>query len=205
MRHLLQDRTKENNVALEQAWKQLLARDVGEVARMAWSDRCGGSILLPFFETELLVDPMERLISEKGQKVDTFVAVLGLHYLLGCGQAVPSGRKVPFTQASGGELYFSAFKNRSIDRLAELFGPDPSLLFKAGSMIGGESAHIGSGSVLVHVFPKVPVTAIVWQGDEEIPASANILFDEVALSILPTEDLAVVGSLLVSRLKRARG
>jgi len=202
---LPQDRTKENNAALDQAWKKLMAKDLSSVVESSWSKGHDGTIVLPFFEGELEIDMEENMISEKEVKVETFTAILALHYLLGCGRGSPSGNLVPFTQAVGGELYFTAFKKRAIDKLAELFGSDPGRLIKAGSAIGGEVAHIGSASVLLHVFPKAPVTAVVWEGDEEIPPSANILFDEVTLSILPTEDLAVIGSLVASRLKRALG
>jgi hypothetical protein len=45
----------------------------------------------------------------------------------------------------------------------------------------------------------------VWQGDAELSASANILFDGSAGSILTTEDLVVVAGFLADKLvKEAR-
>ncbi|MBU1915062.1 MAG: DUF3786 domain-containing protein, partial [Candidatus Thermoplasmatota archaeon] len=49
-------------------------------------------------------------------------------------------------------------------------------------------------------FPKVPVVVILWQGDEEVASSANVLFDANAGKIMATEDLSLVGGTLTRRL-----
>jgi len=38
----------------------------------------------------------------------------------------------------------------------------------------------------------VPITFVLWRGDEEIPPSGNVLFDASIPSYLPVEDIAVV-------------
>jgi hypothetical protein len=48
------------------------------------------------------------------------------------------------------------------------------------------------------------VTFVLWGGDDEFPPSGNILFDSSAPQFLPTEDFAVLASLLVAELKRAK-
>jgi hypothetical protein len=62
----------------------------------------------------------------------------------------------------------------------------------------------GSASVNLLLFPKVPVTVIVWGGDAEVPAACTVLFDRSIGNIFPTEDVAVAGSFLVEKLARAR-
>ena len=54
------------------------------------------------------------------------------------------------------------------------------------------------------LFPKVPVTVMVWRGDEEIPATCTILFDRGIGDIFPAEDVAVAGSFLVEKLIKAK-
>jgi hypothetical protein len=51
-----------------------------------------------------------------------------------------------------------------------------------------------------YFFPKLPIVIALWIGDEEVPASANILFDANAGNILPTEGLSVAAGVLVGRL-----
>jgi hypothetical protein len=47
------------------------------------------------------------------------------------------------------------------------------------------------------------VAVVLDLADEEFPAWVNILFDGAASHYLPTEDWAVVGELLSSRLRQA--
>ena len=62
---------------------------------------------------------------------------------------------------------------------------------------------IGDASVRIDAFPKLPVTVVLWEGDQEIPGNANILFDETAPLLLAMEDLSVVGNLVSFRLRKA--
>ncbi|MDD1747670.1 MAG: DUF3786 domain-containing protein [Methanomassiliicoccales archaeon] len=190
--------------AIEAAWKALEGRNERELADLSGSRYSGGHILLPHFEARLTVDLESRGIALEGKEVDETSSILALHYLAGCGADVPTGTLVPFNQAEGGGAYYEAFKRRTIDRLAEEFGERPNLLVRAGIAIGGLDRELGASSIEVRVFPKVWVTLIVWEGDDEIPASANVLFDSTALGILPTEDLAVIGSLTVAKLVKAK-
>lgn len=160
----------------------------------------GTSILLPFFEGALEVDLERRTVALEGENADASIAILALHYLAGCDDHLPVGSLAPFNQACGGEAYFPAFRARTIDRLAQGFGDDPARMVKAAARMNGAEERMGSGAAKILIFPKLAVTAIIWLGDDEIPASANLLFDEYALRTMPTEDLAVAGALVVGRL-----
>ena len=50
------------------------------------------------------------------------------------------------------------------------------------------------------VFPKVPLRLILWQGDDEFPPDASILFDETAGDYLSPEDAAWLAGMVVYRL-----
>ena len=54
------------------------------------------------------------------------------------------------------------------------------------------------------LFPKVPVTVIVWQGDDEVPPACTLLFDRSIGEIFPTEDVAIAGAFLVEKLIKAK-
>lgn len=191
-------------MAIEVAWKALEGRDARKLASESGSRRSGGHLLLPFFNGTLTVDLEKKQVLWGGREADDTSIVLALHYLAGCGPDVPKGALVPFNQAEGGDAYYGAFKIRVIDRLAAEFGQDPASLVKAGISLGGMDVAHGSAAVEVRAFPKMVVTLIVWEGDEEVPPSANVLFDSTALHILPTEDLAVLGSLIIARLVKAK-
>lgn len=197
-------RVKVDRTALDVAWKALEGREATSLATHSGSRYSGGHLLLPYFETRLTVDLDRRTVLWGDKAADETTSILALHYLIGCGPDAPRGILVPFNQAEGGDAYYEAFKRRTIDRLAAEFGRCSSSLVRAGMAIGGMDRIIGAAAVEVRVFPKVVVTLIVWEGDDEIPASANVLFDSMALSIMSTEDLAVIGSLTVARLIKAK-
>ena len=49
--------------------------------------------------------------------------------------------------------------------------------------------------------PKIPMGCILYLGDEEVPASINMLFDAAAPHYLPTEDLSYLGIYLSQALR----
>jgi hypothetical protein len=50
------------------------------------------------------------------------------------------------------------------------------------------------------VLPRVAMQLCLWEGDEEFPPEANVLFDENIGGYLPVEDIAVVSGMLIYRL-----
>lgn len=200
----IRDQAKVGRTAIDIAWKRLDGKDATILASYSGSRYASGHLLLPFFETRLTVDLEKKAVLLGGETADETTSVLALHYLEGCGPDAPKGMLLPFNQAEGGEAYYEAFKRRTIDRLAIEFGQHHNLLVRAGISIGGMDIPLGSAAIEVRVFPKAVVTLIIWEGDEEVPPSANVLFDSITLSILPTEDLAVIGSLTIARLVKAK-
>jgi len=58
---------------------------------------------------------------------------------------------------------------------------------------------------LFRALPRVWLAVVVYKGDEEFSPAANVLFDAAAANYLPTEDLAVLGGYLASKLVHAAG
>ncbi len=188
--------------ALNKAWDDLEERDLGDLASLSDSRIEDGKLLVEFFNTTCEVFPEQREVRSGGKDMGPFMSVLILHYLLGCTEKSPMGRVISFRQVPGGDVYFSAFKKRAIDSLVDVFGDRPSLLVRCGRSLGVDIVNMGSAAVQIEVFPKVPVTLVVWQGDDEVPSSGNILFDETTGDILPMEDISILGNLASSKLRR---
>jgi hypothetical protein len=108
-----------------------------------------------------------------------------------------------FGDMPGGKAYEAAFKKRAIAPIADLFGSNLKALVEAAKLLNGFEVKYRDIPVEIPALPKIPLTYIVWGGDEEIQASSNILFDSSASHYLPTEDLAVLGELTTLRLKGA--
>lgn len=121
--------------------------------------------------------------------------VLLTHYLTNACDVALSGRLISFKELPcGGAIYDSNFDKRSVRPLVKRFGEDTQALFAAAMSIGGQRASFGHASVKIYLFPRVPATYVIWQGDEDIPPSGTILFDASIVSYLPVEDIAVVAS-----------
>jgi hypothetical protein len=79
-------------------------------------------------------------------------------------------------------------------------------MLRAGEKLKGKIIQTGDASVELPYFPCLPITCIVWKGDEEFPPEASVLFDETADQFLSAEDMAVAGQMAVLELlKAARG
>ena len=57
--------------------------------------------------------------------------------------------------------------------------------------------------MVLWALPRVAVAAVVYGGDEEFPADAKLLFDVSIASYLNTEDIAVLGGIVVGKLIQA--
>jgi hypothetical protein len=129
--------------------------------------------------------------------------ILILHYLLKASGEPPTGRSIDFRQVPEGGFYWSAFVSRAKKPLLSTFGHDLALYVKVAASLGGEPQPLGDAAARFLAFPKVPITHILWGGDEEFPPEANILFDETIPGYLPTEDIAALSGASVYRLMGA--
>jgi len=135
-------------------------------------------------------------------ELPVFARILVLHYLVNRSPAVQTGQLISYKELPGGNIYIQPFTNRAIRPLVNAFGGHPENLVKVASRIGGEAVKLGDAAVVLKVFPKIPVTLVVWGGDDEFPASGNILFDSSAGTILHTEDYAVLASFVAQTLRK---
>ena len=128
--------------------------------------------------------------------------ILILHYLSSA-EGVPLKHQwISFKELPSGQIYINPFYNRAVRPLVKFFGQKPEALIKAGMALGGKEMDMGDASIQIPVFPMVNVAYIIWEGDDEFPASGNVLFDASAPNYLPTEDYAVLGGMIVFELKK---
>ncbi len=149
-----------------------------------------------FLGRETTIDYRHRsMIDHNGQRSGVTVEIVLLHYLLRAQDIPLSGHLKSFREFSDAEAYQDAFRRRVIEPLALAFGPHPEKFAQAAARLGGVPAELGTGELKFRLMalPRLPVVVILWLGDDEVPASAQVLFDETAEQQVPVEDLAVVG------------
>lgn len=126
--------------------------------------------------------------------------ILILHYMLAPASPVLAGNWVSYREIPGASFYYSAFVKRAVDPLKKVFGNDVKRLLPAAGILGGQAIDSGDVGYEFWLLPRVPVRLILWVGDEEFPAEANLVFDETIKDILSAEDIAWLAGMLVYRL-----
>ena len=137
---------------------------------------------------------------ERGGPIQLKEEIFILHYLIRASGMLPTGNLIPFRMMDGGIAYENIFRIRAVNRLLHAFSNREDCLKDFGYLFGGTPCEMGSISVRLRVLPHFELALILWKGDDEIPLSGNILFDESALDYLPTEDCVVMAETLVSRI-----
>jgi len=118
--------------------------------------------------------------------------ILILHYLT-LAKGVPiSNKLIAFQELPEGANYFPTFSKRSIEPLVAHFGQKPQRLIDAAERLGGHEVDYGDVAVTINGFSRVPITIVLWQGDEEFPPRGNILFDATISDYLSTYDITVL-------------
>lgn len=142
---------------------------------------------------------------QDGSDARADVQVLLLTYLRNADGTPPAGSWLSFRELPDGGFYHRAFQEYAPDRIAQRLGNDLPGFRCAAEQAGGRREPMGDASYGFQALPHVWLAAVLWEGDEEFPASARILFDETCSRYLPTDLLATLGRWLVGRLLKAAG
>ncbi len=194
----------------EEACERLLNSDIERQlknAALRYETRAGAfAITIPFFdETILLTVPGIAFKSAKGSNVTLVTKIILLHYI-NTANGNPSGDKiVAYEDIPGCRHYHPVFEKRVTKPLQSAFGHDKNAFLEAGVALGGKKEEHGDASITLYALPRVPVTFILWEGDEEFTPLVRALFDPSITGYLPLEDIVVISKLAAARiLKTAR-
>jgi hypothetical protein len=138
-------------------------------------------------------------ITDSSAEVPLQEQVLILHYLQGS-QARLADRWIAFREIPGAALYFGPFMQRAVEPLKKVFGNNTQKLNAAAAKLNAKPVQTGSAAFQLDQLPYIPIQIILWEGDDEFPAEANILFDASVGNYLSPEDAAWLASLTVYRL-----
>jgi hypothetical protein len=162
-------------------------------------------LIVPYFGQGRRISWPEVTVTRVGapKEISLPEQILILHYLLHASGEPLSGRSIDFREVPEGGFYWSAFVSRAKTPLLQVFGQDLKLYLKVAESMGGQRQSLGDAAALFLAFPRVPITHVLWGGDEEFTPEANILFDATIPSYFPTEDIAALSGASVYRLMGA--
>jgi len=147
--------------------------------------------LLPFLNQTFNILPTKRSIVplyRHAPKIKSFeLDLVILIYLLRAKAIDIRGKIVNEKQIPGGETFFRGPHSLNTRPMEEIFGEDREAFLSAGKRLNGEMRKLGDASICLPVFPRVPVTLILWEKDDEFPAEIKVGFDSTISSHLPLD------------------
>ena len=130
--------------------------------------------------------------------------ILFLRYLLDGAYALPSGEYLTYREFPWGEVYLQQFTGRCIKRFAFSYGFKPDLLRQAMERLGAKSISQSDVGYEVELMRGLTIRYLLWLGDDEFPPNAQILFSDNFRSAFTAEDMANIGDIVITRLKKAQ-
>lgn len=141
-----------------------------------------GYLEIPYFGQIYRIDRTTGIITrpeEPGEEI-TFNTQMAIYNLFYYSKSAPrnSGEWIPFRQVKGAAPFERAFCKMVLEPFARAFSGKKELLEARGRELGFVRISRGDVGFYAEAFPCIPLQFIFWDGDDEFPAQANILFDK---------------------------
>ncbi len=114
-------------------------------------------------------------------------------------------RWVPFRELRNAGPFAPAFEKNILKPLAATFEGKPDKLREAALALGAEILPQADVGFVLPCFSCIPIQFLFWDGDDEFPAQANILFDYSATDYIHVESTVTLATEGLLRLKKAAG
>jgi len=141
---------------------------------------------------QITLPEIEFSVAGNGEDVPLKDKILMLHYLLMAKGTPPAGKLIAYKELPGGTNYFPTFSKRAIRPILEEFSEKPHRLADVARRLGFSRTDYGDIAVTANAFKRVPMTIVLWQGDEELPSEGNILFDGSISDYLSMDDINIL-------------
>lgn len=184
-----------------------------QVDRAVVAERSGaaldqeGNLHVEFLRRRYMIDHTDWTVkrADDGTVPPSLTQSLILTYLYLADGMPPIDRWMGFRELPNGLFYAQAFQGYTGAVLVHDLHGDISIFKMAGQKLQGAPLPLGDAGYAFPVLPQLKLAAVMWSGDDEFPAQAQVLFQETAPHYLVTEGLAILGSLLTGELVKAAG
>ncbi len=130
-------------------------------------------------------------------QVQTFL----LRYLLEGKQVAWTGQWKTFREMPWGEMYIKPYTGRVLTRAAFTFGTRVEQFRAACEKMGATPLKHGDAGYQFDFLGGYAMQIIVWEGDEEFPPNAQVIYTDNFAQGFAAEDRVVAGDLLISAIK----
>ena len=124
-----------------------------------------------------------------------------LRYLLESKDVAWSGEWKTFREMPWGEMYIKPYTGRVLTRAAFTFGTRLAAFRTAAEKMGGLPLPNGDAGYQFDLIGGYRMRILVWEGDEEFPPNAQVLYSDNFAGGFAAEDRVVAGDILISTVK----
>lgn len=111
----------------------------------------------------------------------------------------------PFESLRNAGPFGPAFKKGVVLPFAAAFSGKSDVLIEACKKLGGIQLPVSDAGFTLNAFECIPVQFYFWDGDEEFPAQANILFDYSCTDFIHVESIVTIAIEGIRRIAEAAG
>ncbi len=126
--------------------------------------------------------------------------ILVLRFLLEGDTEWPSGNLLAYQDLPWGESYLRQFRGRCIQRLARMYGTRKDIFCRVMELLHAVPMGMGDASYQIELLECLSLYLILWEGDNEYPPSAQILFSDNFPIAFSAEDVTYVGDVVLDYL-----
>jgi len=194
-------------MANEGLWQQLLELDGDKVAQRA---KCRylavpQRYIISLLNSEYTVNLSDKkvLSTKHSAEAGFFEELCILAYLINSKDLPVANKLIAARSLPGGQFFFRGLHKLDTEKLEKAFGECPQRLYKVMDEFGAKRCEFGDASIQLNVLPRIPLTIVIWQSDNEFPARSSVLFDETAVKQLPLDALWTAANLAIKTLVKA--
>ena len=129
--------------------------------------------------------------------VQTFL----LRYLLESKAVAWKGEWKTFREMPWGEMYIKPYTGRVLTRAAFTFGFRTGAFKAACEKMGAEAVKHGDAGYRFDLIGGYQMQILMWEGDDEFPPNAQVLYSDNFAEGFAAEDRVVAGDILISTIK----
>ena len=129
--------------------------------------------------------------------VQTFL----LRYLLESKAAAWAGEWKTFREMPWGEMYIKPYTGRVLTRAAFTFGTRLAAFRAAAEKMGAAAVSHGDAGYEFDLIGNFKMRILVWEGDDEFPPNAQVLYSDNFADGFAAEDRVVAGDILISAIR----
>ena len=187
----------------ETFWKTLKSLDPADVCARALVDYNDKShYSLTCINSKVKIFPATGIIEDEVHDKASLhpeYELLLLSYLIHSTNIPLSGEWISERDIPRGSMFFRGPHCMPTREIEQTFGDNPEAFQSQGKKLGGSVGSFGDISIQLQVLPRIPVTLVLWIGDDEFPPRCHFLFDRTVGHHLPLDVLLALSHTVVRK------